>query len=75
MRANDGVFHIPLDAYHQNVAYSLRNHNIENLKRNTHLILNDTSNTPGWTPWCGEKCTKHEYKLKSATDQKVWVKA
>jgi hypothetical protein len=73
--ANDGVFYIPLDAYQANVAYSLRNHNKDNLKRNTHLVLNDTSNTPGWTPWCGEKCSKHEYTLKSDTEQKVWVKA
>ena len=75
MRANDGVFFVPLDVFQKNVAYSLRNHNMDNLKRNSHLILNDYNNTPGITPWCGAKCSRHEYVLKSDKEQRVWLKA
>ena len=50
---------MPIDAYLKNVSYSIKNYNMEKLKMATHLVLDDTANSPGWTPWCGEKCTKH----------------
>ena len=73
--SNDGVFFIPIDVYQKQVSYSIRNYNDENLKRSTHLVLNDVSNNPGDTPYCGEKCTKHQYSLKSDSEQRVIVKA
>ena len=66
---------MPIDVFQKNVAYTMRNYNMDNLKRNSHLVLNDYSNKPGNTPWCGEKCSMHEYVLKSDTEQRVWVKA
>ena len=75
MRSNDGVFHIPIDVFQKNVKYSIKNYNNEKLKRSTHLVLNDMSNTPGDTPWCGAKCTKHQFAVKSDSEQKVFVKA
>lgn len=75
MRSDDGVFFIPIDVFQKQVAWSIRNYNDENLKRSTHLVLNDVSNNPGNTPWCGKKCTKHEYSLKSESEQRVIVKA
>ena len=66
---------MPIDAYLKNVSYSIKNYNMEKLKMATHLVLDDTANSPGWTPWCGEKCTKHQFTVKTDTAQKVIVKA
>ena len=69
MRANDGVFYIPIDVYKKHVSYSIKNYNMDKLKMTSHLVLGDTSNDAGWTPWCGKKCAKHLFTVKSDTEQ------
>ena len=75
MKSDDGVFFMPINYYQRYVKDSFRNINPDNITRSSHLVLNDVSNVPGYTPWCGRSCTRHNYSFKSETEQKVIIRA
>lgn len=74
----DGAFFISLSDYHSRFTATIISYDYSNFERASFLMLNDQDDEttrPGSHPKCGEKCTRHEFTLKSYEKQTVSVSA
>jgi hypothetical protein len=71
---NDGEFFMPIDDYKKWCGETYINFNVDNMSRATFLVLDDTNTETRSEGKCGGTCSYHKFTLKSASDQKVYLK-
>lgn len=72
---DDGLFFLPIEIFKSDFGITWINYDTARMWRSHWLILNDKTNSPGQSSWCGKSCVRHEFKLKSEVSQEIIVSA
>ena len=62
---DDGVFFTTIDIFKQDFGITWINYDTYDMFRTSWMKLDDNTNNPGQSSWCGSSCTRHEFTLKS----------
>ena len=72
---DDGVFFTTIDIFRQDFGITWINYDTYDMFRTSWMKLDDKTNNPGKSSWCGSSCTRHDFTLKSRVKQTVIVSA
>ena len=72
---DDGLFFVPIEIFKSDFGITWVNYDTSNMWRSHWLKLDDKTNSPGKSSWCGKTCTRHEFTLKSEVAQNIIVSA
>ena len=72
---DDGLFFVPIEVFRRDFGITWVNYDTDRMWRSHWLILDDKTNSKGSNRYCGSRCTRHEFQLKSEVSQNILVSA
>ena len=71
---NDGIIFMSLEDFVDvNFVQTTVNLNVEEMYHSYFLVIDDKSKAPGRYSWCGEKCSRHVFKIISPVSQVLHI--